>query len=259
MWFAPASYEAPGPWRIGVRAPPVPDRKGRSPDPNAPPPERFPVPLQFAQQPRQMPIAGIERGISEMQSVAAQAVDHGQRHLTLGAEFDVLGHPGITAALRFGKPLLGNIQLTLDQGSHTIASHGGEDAHWAVVGLPEAPIPLAGHTRRHLALLGKRTLVDHQRAGVAEMRIGIGNQLPVYTASIPRRFAQHVVKPLVVTSGYGLGHLLHVSPPTLEQAVEIQACGVFNRAGEALEAGQVGREVGIEGSERGGDQRGDAI
>ena len=143
--------------------------------------------------------------------------------------------------------------------SHPIASHGGEDAHLAVVGLAQAPVPLAGDAGRHVAFLGKRALVDHQRTGVAEMRIGVGNQLPAHPASIPRRFAQHVMKSLVVAPRYGLGHLLHVAPTTLEQAVEIQARRVFDRAGEALEAGKVGREVGIEVRERGGDQRRDAI
>ena len=62
-----------------------------------------------------------------------------------------------------------------------------------------------------------------------------------------------------VAARYGLGHLLLVSSPTLEQTVEIQARRVFDRAGEALEAGKVGREVGIEVRERGGDQRSNAI
>lgn len=58
---------------------------------------------------------------------------------------------------------------------------------------------------------------------------------------------------------YSLCHFLHVSPPTLKQAVEIKECGVFNQAGEALRTGKAGRAVGIEVRERGGDQRRDAI
>jgi len=80
-----------------------------------------------------------------------------------------------------------------------------------------------------------------------------------FLTAIPRRFAQHVVKPLVVTPGCSLGHLLHVSPLTLKQAVEIPPCGVFDRASAAPEAGKVGREVGIEVGERGSDQRSNAI
>jgi hypothetical protein len=67
------------------------------------------------------------------------------------------------------------------------------------------------------------------------------------------------MKSLVVTARYGLGHLLHVAPPTLEQAMEIQARRVFDRAGEALEARKVGREVNIEVRERGSNQLGNAI
>jgi hypothetical protein len=45
----------------------------------------------------------------------------------------------------------------------------------------------------------------------------------------------------------------------LEQAMQIEARSVFDRAGEALEARQVRREVGIEVRERGSDQRSNAI
>jgi hypothetical protein len=41
--------------------------------------------------------------------------------------------------------------------------------------------------------------------------------------------------------------------------VKIQARRVFDRAGEALEAGKIGREVGIEVCERGSNQLGNAI
>ncbi|HCM67502.1 MAG TPA: hypothetical protein DIS62_00650 [Candidatus Kerfeldbacteria bacterium] len=59
--------------------------------------------------------------------------------------------------------------------------------------------------------------------GVVAVHIGVGNQLLAHAPSIRRQFAQHMVKPLVVTARYFLGHLLYVAPPTLKQAVEIQA------------------------------------
>jgi hypothetical protein len=68
-----------------------------------------------------------------------------------------------------------------------------------------------------------------------------------------------VVEPLVLATGDGLGHLLHVAPAALEQAVEIQPRGVLDRTGETLEARKVRREVGIEVRERGSDQRSNAI
>ncbi|MBK9705040.1 MAG: hypothetical protein IPO75_17255 [Betaproteobacteria bacterium] len=64
---------------------------------------------------------------------------------------------------------------------------------------------------------------------------------------------------VLMTARHGLGHLLKVAPAALEQAMHIEARGVFDRAGEALEARKVRREVGIEVRERGSDQRGNAI
>ncbi len=94
---------------------------------------------------------------------------------------------------------------------------------------------------------------------MAEMEIGIGDQLPAHAAPIPGRFAQHVVEPLVLAARYSLGHLLHVAPATLEQAVQIEARRVLDRAGETSKARKVGREVGIEVRERGSNQFSNAI
>jgi hypothetical protein len=79
------------------------------------------------------------------------------------------------------------------------------------------------------------------------------------TNTIPGRFAQHVVKPLVLTPGHRFGHLLHVAPTTLKQAMKIQPGSILNRAGETLEAGKIWLEVRIEMRERGCDQRKYAI
>jgi hypothetical protein len=68
-----------------------------------------------------------------------------------------------------------------------------------------------------------------------------------------------VVQSLVPAARDGLGHLLDVASLALEQAMHIEARGVFDRAGEALETRKVRREVGIEVRERGSDQRGKAI
>jgi len=46
---------------------------------------------------------------------------------------------------------------------------------------------------------------------------------------------------------------------TLEQAIQIEARSLFDRAGTTLEAREIRREVGIEVRECGGDQRGNAI
>lgn len=124
-------------------------------------------------------------------------MDHAQRDLALGAELHLLGNAGLATALRIGKALLGNIQFALHQGGNPIPHHGGEDADLAVVDLAQTAVPLAGDTGRQVALLGKGALVDQQRAGVAEMHVGIGDQLPAHVAAIPGRLAQHIVQSLV--------------------------------------------------------------
>ena len=94
---------------------------------------------------------------------------------------------------------------------------------------------------------------------MAEVRVGIDDQLPTHATAIPGRLAQHVVKPLVVTAADRLGHLLHVATPTLEQTAQIPPCRALYRAGEATEARQIGREVGIEVAERRGNNLSNAI
>ena len=158
-----------------------------------------------------------------------------------------------------GKPFLRDIQLPLDQRSDPIPHHGSEDADLAVIGLAQAPVPLACDTGRHVALFDEGALVDDQRAGVSEMGVGIGNQLPAHATAAPGRFAQHVVELLVMAARYSLGHLLRVAPTTLEQTMQIEACGVFNGSGTALEASKVRREAGIEVSECGSNQFCNAI
>ena len=56
-----------------------------------------------------------------------------------------------------------------------------------------------------------------------------------------------------------LGHLLHIAPVTLEQAVEVAFGRVFNRAGPALKAVQVRVEMVVEMGERRLDQPANAF
>ena len=57
------------------------------------------------------------------------------------------------------------------------------------------------------------------------------------------------MEPLVVAACHLLGHLLHVAPVALEQAMEVAFGRLFNRAGLPLKAVQVGGEVVIKMSE----------
>ena len=94
---------------------------------------------------------------------------------------------------------------------------------------------------------------------MTKVRIGIGDQLPTHAAAIPGRFAQHVMQPLVLAAGDHLGHLLHVSPPTLEKTMEILARRVFDRARSILETTAVGCEVGFEVRKRRSNQERNAF
>ncbi len=53
--------------------------------------EGFALAIQGAQQPRQMPVTGIELTWAK-RSPPPQAMDHAQRHLALGAKFHLLGN-----------------------------------------------------------------------------------------------------------------------------------------------------------------------
>lgn len=96
-------------------------------------------------------------------------------------------------------------------------------------------------------------------ARVTKMGIGIGNQLPTHATAIPGRLAQQVKKPLALAIRHRLGHLLQVTPPTLEQPMQVKACRALDRAGEPQEGGMVGREVAFDMRERSGDQRGNVV
>ena len=67
------------------------------------------------------------------------------------------------------------------------------------------------------------------------------------------------MKPLVVATRHLLGHLLHVAPVTLKQAMKVTFGSVFNRAGFALEAVQVRVVMVVEMRERRLDQASNAF
>ena len=62
------------------------------------------------------------------------------------------------------------------------------------------------------------------------------------------------MEPLVVATCHLLGHLLHVAPVALEQAVEVAFGRVFNGAGLPLEAAQIRAEMVVKMGERRLDQ-----
>lgn len=84
--------------------------------------------------------------------------------------------------------------------------------------LPQALVPLSGHARRHLALLGQATRVHGHSAGVAKMNVRIGDQLPSDVAPFPFRFTEHVMQLLVRALCHGFSHTLQVTAGTLELA-----------------------------------------
>jgi hypothetical protein len=68
-----------------------------------------------------------------------------------------------------------------------------------------------------------------------------------------------VVKPLVVAPRHLLGHLFHVAPVALKQAVEVTLGGILDRAGPALKTGQIGAEMIVKVDQCRPDELGNAF
>lgn len=221
--------------------------------------EGFTLVIQIVQQPGQMAVTGIEHDMAVMQALPPQAQQQRQRDFPFAPEGQAFRHARLTTARRVIKPVLGHEQFAIDQGTGTIPHQRSEDAHLAVLGLAQPAVPLTCHTDRLVALLGEGGFIKDQRRAVAEVGIGVDDQLLPDLGTRPVRFAQHVVKPLVVATRHLFGHLLHVAPVALEQAMEVTFSGIFNRAGPALKTGQVGAEVVIEMGECRLDQSANAF
>ncbi len=106
---APANGRASCPWPTDAPARRAPDHRDGSPDPNAPPRERFPArrPVRAATTADARARTG--HGIGETQPFPPQAVDHGRRHLAFGAGFHVIGNARLPATGGIGEPFLRNI------------------------------------------------------------------------------------------------------------------------------------------------------
>jgi hypothetical protein len=78
-----------------------------------------------------------------------------QGALRLGAERDTTRDADLTTAFLIEDPLLGPIELVLQQGRAGRGDADEEDADLAVVLLAEPAAPLAGHAGGVVALLGR--------------------------------------------------------------------------------------------------------
>ena len=137
----------------------------------------FPLVIEISQQPRQMSVAGIEHRIAEMESFAAQPQQHGKCHFPLGAKHPLFWHASRQTTRRIVKPPLGNKQFAINQRTSTIADDRCKDADLTVLGLAQTAIPLPSHTSRLLAFLLQRRFVKDQGGAMAEVPIGILDQL----------------------------------------------------------------------------------
>ncbi len=188
-----------------------------------------------------------------------QPQQHGERHFPLGAKRSVLRRAWRLTTYPIVKSLLGDKEFAIDQRTGAITNDGCKDTDLTVLCLAQPAIPLPRDASRLLAFLLQRGFVEDQGGAMAEIPIGILDQLIPHISAAPRRLTQHVMQALVVASRHLFGHPLQITPITLEPAMEIQAGCCFNRAGAALEAPQVGGKVGIKVRQRRINQRGDAV
>lgn len=199
--------------------------------------------IKIIQKPGQMTITRIEHDMAVMQPLAPQAQQQIPGDLALGPKRQGFRYARCPAAFRALKPVLGHEQLSIDQGAGSISHQGREDADLAVLGLAQTAVPLVCHADGLLAFLGKGGFIKNQRRAAAELGIGIKDQLLPNLLTRPVRFAQHVMKALVAAARHLLSHFPHVAPVTLKQALGVAPGGVFDRAGPALTARQIGAEV----------------
>lgn len=219
----------------------------------------FALVIQIAQQPGQMAVTGIKHDMAVTQPFTPQAQQQGQGNFTFAPEFQHFRHAHLPATLRVIEPMLGHKQLAVDQGAGAISHQGSKDADLTVLLLTQATIPLPSYAGGLIALLREGRFIEDQSGTVAEVCIGIGNQLLPDLGSGLVRFAQHVMEPLIVATRHLLGNLLHVASVALEQSMEIALGRVFNRASLALETAQVGAEMIVKMDERRIDQTANAF
>jgi hypothetical protein len=124
------------------------------------------------------PVPGIREHGPEAGAGGQHAVDLRQRQVGLGQRPPVLlGHAGPGAALRIGRPRLGQEQAQAYRHRDLTPGERERDQDLTVGALAEAAAVLAGHADRALALLRRGGVVDHRhRVRRADERVRLLDQ-----------------------------------------------------------------------------------
>jgi len=117
--------------------------------------------------------------------------------LDLGAEADLLGNVAALQAIAAAGPLVGKIQIGIDEDRTAAAMVRDDDADLAVVGLAQAVAPLAGDADGVLALLGEAGPIEDQDAvGIAEIPWNLTMELPAHLGIFPLALAGEALEAL---------------------------------------------------------------
>jgi hypothetical protein len=148
------------------------------------PHEGDPFIVELSQQPPSTAIDCIEGHMSETYPMAPRPEDHlpCKLHLALRHSRRLRDLYRIESR-RIVEPTLRQIQARVDKRDRGLFRECGEDAHLAVLHLPQPPIPLPCDPRRGLALLRKRALVDEEsRFHSADKRVDLTARLADWRA-----------------------------------------------------------------------------
>jgi hypothetical protein len=145
------------------------------------------------------PVPGIREHGPEAGAGGQHAVDLRQRQVGLGQRPPVLlGHAGPGAAVRIGRPRLGQEQAQAHRHRDLAPGQGQRDQDLAVGALTEAAAVLAGDADRALALLRQGGVVDHQhRVRRADERVRLLDQEAAQRRVVPGRAGDEVLELVV--------------------------------------------------------------
>src|SRR5512144_275595 len=154
---------------------------------------------------------------------------------------DLLRDMGRLAAFGVGRPVLGQVQPPIDQGTAAGGGIGQEDSDLAVLDLAQPAAPLAGHATGGGPLLDEAAAVqDRDRLGVGQLVADVRAQLVDDAGVVPGAGADTGLDGLAVQSGLGSDRLAGLALQSAEEAVN-------DRTGMGLLFGAVeAREVASE-------------
>ena len=197
------------------------------------PHEGDPFIVEFSQQPPSTAIDCIEGHMSETYPMAPRPEDHlpCKLHLALRHSRRCRDLYRIESR-RIVEPTLRQIQARVDKRDRGLFRECGEDAHLAVLHLPQPPIPLPCDPRRGLALLRKRALVDEEsRFHSADERVDLTARLADQSIEVPLGVREHVMQHLVIGLEHAFTHREHVGFRRGKQPQQIGLGRTRHRAG----------------------------